>query len=394
MIKIGIFGKTNVGKTCFFVSSTLAPAKIENRPFTTLKCNVGVGYVRTECPCKELNLKCNPQNSLCKDGIRLVPIKLIDVAGLIPGAHLGKGFGFKFLDDLRRASALIHVIDASGTSDEEGNPTTGYNPAKDIIFVQEEFDLWLLDILKRGWRALKRVDLEKKDLVKALEKRLSGLDISEEQIREALKASNLEKSPLKWSEEELKKFVTTLRELSKPILIAANKIDLPQSEKNLKKLKQEFPNLDIIPTCAEAELALRRASKKGMVEYVPGDSDFKILKEIKESQKKALEFVRELLKKWGTTGVQQAINKTVFDLLEMVVVYPVANVEKLSDRSGNVLPDAYLVKKDTTLKAFASTIHSDMAERFIGGIDARTKKKLGADYRLKHNDIVKILFRK
>lgn len=49
-----------------------------------------------------------------------MPIELLDVAGLVPGAHEGKGLGNKFLDDLRHADALVHVVDVSGTTDAEG----------------------------------------------------------------------------------------------------------------------------------------------------------------------------------------------------------------------------------------------------------------------------------
>jgi ribosome-binding ATPase YchF (GTP1/OBG family) len=49
-----------------------------------------------------------------------VPIELLDVAGLVPGAHLGKGLGNRFLDDLRHADALVHVVDVSGCTDAEG----------------------------------------------------------------------------------------------------------------------------------------------------------------------------------------------------------------------------------------------------------------------------------
>ncbi len=84
----------------------------------------------------------------------------------------------------------------------------------------------------------------------------------------------------------------------------------------------------------------------------------------------------------------------VFDVLGYVAVYPVANIHKLTDKNGNVLPDVFLVKKGTTLKDFALKIHSDMANRFIGGISYESSQKLGADYELKDGDIIEILFGK
>ena len=119
---IGIIGKSNVGKSTFFNAVTDLSVQTANYPFTTIEPNVGVAYVRIECICKEFEVQDNPVHSVCIDGIRFIPVKVIDIAGLVPGAHLGKGIGNKFLDDSRQADALIHVVDASGSTDSEGRP--------------------------------------------------------------------------------------------------------------------------------------------------------------------------------------------------------------------------------------------------------------------------------
>ena len=96
---IGIVGKTNCGKSTFFKAATLANVEIANRPFVTLKPNQGIGFVKVECPEKQAGKKCSPNHGFCVNGERFIPIKLIDVAGLVPEAHLGKGRGNEFLDD-------------------------------------------------------------------------------------------------------------------------------------------------------------------------------------------------------------------------------------------------------------------------------------------------------
>ncbi|MEM4201360.1 MAG: GTPase, partial [Nitrososphaerales archaeon] len=112
---VGIVGKPNTGKSTFFNAATLMNVPMANYPFTTIQPNYGVAYLRKDCVCKRLNVKDNPVNSVCVNGVRLIPVKLVDVAGLVPGASQGRGLGNKFLDDLRQADALIHVVDASGS---------------------------------------------------------------------------------------------------------------------------------------------------------------------------------------------------------------------------------------------------------------------------------------
>jgi len=393
---LGIIGKANVGKTSFLAAATLAPVKIANYPFTTLKPNLATGFVKVKCIEQKFNVKCKPKNGFCIDGYRFIPVRLLDVAGLVPGAHLGKGKGTAFLDDLRRADVLIHVVDISGTSDEQGNPAKDYDPANDIRFVEQEIDLWFLSIIKKNWDYIsKKSASEKEKFEKMIAEDLAGLGISENQISQALLKSKLKnKKPTEWKEEDFKEFVPVLRNISKPMIIAANKMDLPNSKENLGKLKREFSDKIIVPACAEAELALRKAEKEGLIKYVPGEDSLEIKGDLSEKQKKGLEFIQKNILDKNGTGVQEILNKSVFDVLDCIVVYPVADINKLSDKKGNVLPDVFLVKKGTTLKDFAFQVHSDIGEKFIGGIEVKNKRKLGADYELKNNDVVEILFGK
>lgn len=395
-IEIGLVGAPNPGKSTFFKAATLIDVEIAAYPFTTIKPNTGMAYATTVCPCKEFKVKCKPQNSLCIDGTRLVPIKLWDVAGLVPGAHQGKGLGNQFLNDLRQAQALIHVLDASGKTDSEGKPAENHNPADTVKFLENEIDLWFIDIFQREWKVLARkAETEKQDLIDSLLKRFSGIAITREHIKEAILENKLDvDSPTTWSESDIKKFCSALRRISKPMVVAANKVDMPSSAANYEKLKTAFPNLKIVPCASEAEVALRKGSQLGILKYVPGGNDFEISQQDKltAEQKKGLDYIREnVFKRYGSTGVQQCLNTTVFDLLDYIVVYPVEDENKLCSKRGNILPDAFLLKKGATAKDFAFSIHSDIGRGFITAIDCRTKRRVGADYQLKNGDVISIV---
>jgi ribosome-binding ATPase YchF (GTP1/OBG family) len=392
----GIVGKPNTGKSTFFSAATLVSVEIANYPFTTIRPNRGIGYVRTPCVCREFNVKDNPKNSICLDGVRLIPVELIDCAGLVPGAWQGRGLGNQFLDEIRKADALIHIIDAAGATDSEGRicKPGSHDPVEDVKFLEVEMTMWLAEIMKKDWLKLARtVESGANDLLTILEERLSGLAIKRAHIFEAVRKTGLNaEKPTEWSQEEFIMFVDALRKISKPMLIAANKIDLPPAEENLEKLKEQ--GYIVIPCCAEAELALRRAAEKGLIDYKPGDNDFTVLKPegLTEAQGKALQTVKEkILKKFGSAGVQDAINMAFFKLLNMIVVYPVEDVEHLSDHQGRVLPDAYMVPYGTTARQLAYMIHTDLGEGFIYAIEAREKRRIGENYVLKDRDVISIV---
>lgn len=393
---LGIVGKPNTGKSTFFSAATLAPAEIASYPFTTIKPNRGIGYIRTPCVCTEFGVKDNPKNSICLDGIRLVPVELIDCAGLVPGAWQGRGLGNQFLDEIRKADALIHIVDAAGATDSEGRicKPGSHDPTEDVRFLETEITMWLAQILKKDWLKLARTaEAGTTDMVSLLETRLSGLAINRDQINDALRKTRLNaEKPTQWSNDELVKFLHALRGISKPMLIAANKIDLPAAEENADRLKDL--GYTVILCCAEAELALRRAAEKGLIDYKPGDCNFSVQKpeELTETQSKALNIVQEkVLRKFGSTGVQEAINMAFFKLLNMIVVYPVEDIEHLSDHTGRVLPDAYIVPYGTTARQLAYIVHTELGESFIYAIEAHEKKRVGENYVLKDRDVLSII---
>jgi hypothetical protein len=374
-MEIAICGKTNVGKSSFFKAATMIDVEISNRIFCTIKPNVGISYVTSVCPCNELKIKCNPRNSQCINGVRLIPVKLWDIAGLIPGAHEGRGLGNQFLNDIIQADMLIHIVDASGTTDSEGQPTEGHDPSEDVRFLEEEIDLWFADVIERH---LEKIKDEKK-----AEGILAGLGIKDKHVKEVMEKIGLN---------NIKEFARELRKISKPMLIAANKMDLPRSEENIKKMRKDFPHLAIVPCSAEAEIALRVAAKAGFIDYIPGVKDFTVKKELNEKQKRALELIKtNILDKYGSTGIQDCLNKAVFDFMKYIAIYPVENEHKFSDKKGNVLPDVFLMPPNSTALDLAFKVHTDIGEKFIGAIDASTGRKVGGDHILKNNDIIKIL---
>jgi len=393
---LGIVGKPNTGKSTFFSAATLAPAEIANYPFTTIKPNRGVGYVRTPCVHEEFGVKDSPANSLCLDGIRLIPIEFIDCAGLVPGAWEGKGLGNQFLDEIRKADVLIHVVDASGGTDSEGRLCNlgEHNPLEDVKFLEHEITMWMANILKKDWPKIARTaEAESKDLYSMLEERLSGLSIRRPQITEAIRKAGLNADkPALWTEEEFLRFVDTIRAISKPTLIAANKMDIPCSDSNFRKLEES--KIAAVPCSAEAELVLRRAAEKQLIDYRPGDCNFRVKspEKLSQGQTKALDAVKEkILTEFGSTGVQEAINSAFYKLLNMITVYPVEDLEHLSDHNSRVLPDAYLVPYGTNAKQLAYIIHTELGEGFIYAVEARSKKRVGEDYVLKDRDVISIV---
>lgn len=396
---VGIVGKPSCGKSTFFKAASLAEAEIANYPFTTIEANHGVGYVKIECVDKEFNKQCNPRFGYCLNSNRFVPVDLIDVAGLVPGAHQGHGRGNQFLDDLRQADVLIHVIDVSGSTNEKGEQveTGSYDPAEDIKFLETELDMWYLGILKKGWEKFARTVMqEKKEIHIALGKQLSGLKVTEKMVEEVIKELSLNKEkPSAWSEEELMNLATELRKKTKPMLIASNKIDVLGAKDNFSRLEKQFPNHQLIACSAESELALKEAAKAELIKYIPGEKDFQITdkenSKLTEPQKKALTFIQEnILNKIGNTGVQQVLDRAVFGLLNYIAIFP-GGVNNLEDSDGNTLPDCFLMPPKTTALDFAYKLHTDFGKKFIRAIDVKTKMTVGKDHPLKHRDVVEII---
>ncbi len=374
MPQLSLVGKPSAGKSTFFAAATMVNVEISDRPFTTIKANEGIAYVRVEDIGPEFNVKSEPRQGFIAGKWRFVPIKLLDVAGLIEGAHEGRGLGNQFLSDAWKGEALLHVVDASGSTDAEGN-FIGYgkrDPLEDIAFLERELDLWFLSILKRNWRSVESKMRAGKKKEEALYEALGGM-VSRESIER-----NLHKP--------LEEMAFSLRRENKPILVVANKADLPHAKANIERMRERY---DVVPTSAEIELALKRAAKAGLISYIPGEGSFEVTGKLTKEQEEALERMAAFLKEWGSTGVQDALEKATFELAGYIAVFPAG--EKLRDKEGRVLPDCFLLRKGSTVKDFAEAIHSDLAKGLLYGIDARTRKRVAKDHVLKHRDAVEIV---
>jgi ribosome-binding ATPase YchF (GTP1/OBG family) len=395
VIQVGVVGKPNTGKSTFFAAATLLDVKRAPYPFTTIEPNVGVGHVKVRCVCRDLGVVDNPRNSVCIEGWRFVPVELIDVAGLVPGAWQGRGLGNMFLDHVRRAPVLIHVVDASGSTDEEGRVVKpgSHDPVQDVIFFEREFEMWMYQVVSRDWERLSKT-IEYTRKFDELYSRFAGLGIKPQVVQQVVEELGLSgKRVTQWSQDDLMSLVREARRASKPILIAANKADLPTAPDNIKRLTEQFKGrYVVVPTSAEAELALRKAAKAGLIKYIPGSSSFEVVGRLTPEQRRALDYIEEnVLKRYGSTGVQEALDKAVFELLGMIAVFPVENEKKLTDSKGNVLPDVYLVHRDSTARDLAYEIHTELGEKFAFAIDALTGRRLGSDEKLSHRMIVKIV---
>ena len=391
-MQIGLLGKANVGKSTFFSAATETTVQSGNFPFTTIEPNVGVCYLKIDCECNNLKNECG--NDLCRNGIRFIPVKLIDVAGLVPGAHEGKGLGNQFLTDAMKADALIHVVDISGSTDIQGQPVNlgTHDPLEDIKFVEEEFDLWFKDLLDREWpKLVKEIEQKRAKISDGITRRFTGLGILESQVDDVLTSMSLKaKKPQDWSEDDMMTFLKLLRQKSKPLIIAANKADLCDNLDILQKISETFT---VISSSAETELLLKKAAKAELIDYVPGDDSFQGKDGVKlsDQQNNALHLAKNVLTKIQTTGIQKILNSIIFDVLDMIIVYPVEDETKFANKQGQILPDARLLKNGSTAKDLAFTIHQDIGKGFLHAIDAKTKQRIGADHQLKNGDIVKIV---
>ena len=387
MLLIALAGKPNCGKSTFFKSLTLANVEIANYPFTTIDANKGVAYVRSKCPCKELGV--SDTCTQCVDGVRFTPVELLDVAGLVPDAHLGRGLGNQFLDNLREADAIIQVVDASGSTDAEGNPVDvgTRNPKEDVEFLRYEFAMWMAGIIQKHLpRLVRQAQNREPVLIDLLGGALAGLRISPVEIREAVDECGINLA--KATEEEIAELAAVLLRVSKPMIIAANKAD-QASEENLAALK----DMGAVPTIAAGELALKSAASAKLLSYLPGDSSFAPVEGAKLSapQVKALTMIAENMKKLGNTGVQETLNRVVFDELGMIIVYPVEDEGKYCNAKGVVLPDALLLPKGTTPRDLAFRIHTDIGNGFLYAVDAKSKMRIKDSAELKMGDVIKIV---
>jgi len=398
MIRIGLIGKTNAGKTTLFNSMTLLSGEVSNYPFTTKTPETGIASAVTPCVHKEFGVKDNPENSKCEDGWRFIPVEITDLPGLIKGAWMGKGLGNQFLSVAAQSDALLHVVDASGSVDKDGkiaDPGTG-DPLADFDDVELELVLWYTKLFTQNFPRISKLSKTPGyGVPSAVEEVMHGIGVKKEHVLMAMKDAMLsEKQFDSWNEKDVQSFCWSLREISKPTLIIANKMDLPFAAENFRKLREKYKGLIVVPTSGEAELTLRRAEAKGLIKYVPGEERFEILKpqDLNDSQRSALAYIkRKVFGEYLRTGVQFAENIAVFKLLKMNAIYPVADAEKIADTHGRVLHDVYLMPAGSTVEDLAGVVHTDLVKGLVYALDVRTGLLLPANYVLRDRDVLSIV---
>ncbi|ELZ25025.1 translation-associated GTPase [Halosimplex carlsbadense 2-9-1] len=389
MLSIALAGKPNAGKSTFYKAATMADVDVGNYPFTTIDANRGVTHVRTDCPCLDREERCGEEN--CHDGKRFVPVELLDVAGLVPGAHEGRGLGNQFLDELSNADAILHVVDASGGTDEEGEPVEigEHDPVEDLQFIEEEMDLWLASIVDRNWEGVERASRSPDfDIDEELTELLTGVGATELDVARTLRDLDYPDDPIQWTDDHREELASEIRARTKPIVVVANKADVAPPE-NLQALKER--NEATIPTTADGELALRKAAEAGVVDYDPGDEDFEIVGDVSDQQAQGLEQIREVMADHGGTGVQQALDTAVYDVLDQITAYPVQDETHWTDGQGNALPDAFLLGEGSTPKDLAYAVHSDIGDGYLHAVDGKKNMRISDEEELEEGDVIKIV---
>jgi len=389
MLSIALAGKPNAGKSTFYTAATMADVDVGNYPFTTIDANRGVTHVRTECPCLDREERCGDEN--CHDGKRYVPVELLDVAGLVPGAHEGRGLGNQFLDELTNADVILNVVDAAGATDAEGEPVEvgEHDPVEDVAFIEEEMDLWLASIVDRNWESIERQSRSPDfDIDEALTEMLTGVGATELDVARALRGLEYPEDPREWTDADREALAGDIRERTKPIVVVANKVDIAP-EGNVDRLREAAET--VIPATADGELALRKAVEAGVLNYDPGDPDFDIVGDVSDQQREGLDRIGDVMADHGGTGVQAALDHAVYDLLDRITAYPVQNESKWTDGQGNVLPDAFLLTQESTPEDLAYAVHSDIGDGYLHAVDARSDRRIGDDHVLAEGDVIKIV---
>ncbi|WP_434522475.1 redox-regulated ATPase YchF [Halorubrum sp. AS12] len=390
MLTVALAGKPNAGKSTFYTAGTMADVDVANYPFTTIDANRGVTHVRTRCPCLDRKERCDNEN--CHDGKRYVPVELLDVAGLVPGAHEGKGLGNQFLDELTNADVVLNVVDASGATNAEGEPVEvgSHDPLDDVDFIEAEMDLWLAGIVDGNWESVERKSRAPDfDLEAALSELLTGFGATEHDVTAVLRGLEYPDDPKAWTDDDREALARAVRRRTKPIVVVANKVDAAP-EGAVDRIR-EGTDKPVIPATADGELALRRAAEAGVVDYDPGDESFEIVGDISDDQRAGLDALRGSMAEHDGTGVQAALNAAVYDLLDRITAYPVQDAGKWTDGTGNVLPDAFLLRSGATPLDLAYAVHSDIGEGYLHAVDARASRRIGEDRELTEGDVIKIV---
>jgi ribosome-binding ATPase YchF (GTP1/OBG family) len=247
--------------------------------------------------------------------------------------------------------------------------------------------MWVHGILNKHWSHISRQSQGKGSAIQqGIADIFVGLGITVEDVRDV--ELKLKLDLIHASIEDLVPLCAEIVKISKPMLIVGNKFDEAPEALRIKLGAQK-----VAFASAASELALRNAVAAHVVHYLPGDEQFRVANEstLSPAQKAGLAKIADVMKQCKGTGVQQAINRAVFELLDMIVVYPVEDENHFCNKQGDVLPDAFLMRKGSTPKDLAFQVHTDIGKGFLYAIDARTKMRIKETHELKDGDIIKIV---
>ena len=285
---IGLVGKPSAGKSSFFNAATelgagdAGLARCAPHPFTTIEPNVGRAFAPAPCPCAVAGLSdvCEPSHGRESVGgvhCRRIPVFVKDVAGLVPGAHAGRGRGNAFLNDLCDADVLIHVIDASGRTDREGVDQVGAgndaddlssspdrDPAGDVQWVREELHHWIFGNVRRKWRSVRRKPEKLQDLFVGYHCVRATADVALERMPDIPDPRAITRERiLAWTEHELHLLVAHFLRVRFPILLALNKADLTGASARIEAVKVRWGGEPAVSVSATASRWCFEAKSRG-----------------------------------------------------------------------------------------------------------------------------------
>jgi ribosome-binding ATPase YchF (GTP1/OBG family) len=312
---------------------------------------------------------------------------------------MGKGLGNRFLDDLRHADALVHVVDVSGTTDAEGKATRGYDPSQDIVWLRSEIVRWIQGNLMEKWGSIRRRHVAvKATAVETLQAQFSGYGSTSAVVARCLDRlgllSGATKEPLEaWSDETIERVVNAFTDEKFPTVIALNKIDHPDADKNVAKIAKAVDAKSIVLCSAISEVFLRRLAKQGFVKYVEGsefvdtrqdlidagDPTGGGLKELDDKLTTRIENLKDMvLYRFGSTGVVQVLSRAA-ELLGLVPVFPVRNISTFSSGSASstaVFRDCVLVKRGSTV---GDVYRKVMGDAPLAYVETEGARRVGED---------------